>query len=81
EYIRLKQIEKQLRGLQLKTKIQKGFDYGDWPIIKPILGTKNDISIELAQWGFLPDMVHNQRGIQIFRSQRTTLNAQSENLF
>ena len=35
EYIRLKQIEKQLRGLQLKTKINKGFDYNDWPIIKP----------------------------------------------
>ena len=81
EYIRLKQIEKQLRGLQLKTKINKGFDYSDWPIIKPIPGTENDISIELAQWGFLPDMVHNQRGIETFRSQRTTLNAQSENLF
>ena len=79
EFIRLKNIEKQLRGMQLKTKIHKGFDYSDWPIIKPIY--KNDISIELAQWGFLPNMVHNRKGIETFRSQRTTLNAQSENLF
>lgn len=54
EYIRLKSIEKQLNNLSEVGKSVSGFDYSDWPVIKPIMnGT--DWKFANMEWGFAPD--------------------------
>jgi len=54
EWVRLKNLEKQIKALQEGSKmVHKGFDYEDWPIIKPI--GKYDWEVVNAEWGFIPD--------------------------
>lgn len=81
EYIRIRQIAKQLQAMVPKLTIRKGYDYGDWPIIKPIMGEPKDIEIAMARWGFLPDTVHKQADIRAFQEAIFSINAQGENLF
>lgn len=54
EWVRLKNLERQISSMQGGEKIvHKGFDYEDWPIIKPI--GKFDWEKVDAEWGFIPD--------------------------
>jgi hypothetical protein len=41
EFIRLMSIEKELKNLRLNIPARNGFDYRDWPIIKPVAGGKD----------------------------------------
>jgi putative SOS response-associated peptidase YedK len=81
EFIRLKNIEKELRGLKLVRPVQNGFDYRDWPIIKPSFDRKS-FDIEQAHWEFIPESVGDEVELQAARkSGYPWLNAKSENLF
>jgi putative SOS response-associated peptidase YedK len=54
EFIRLKNLEKQLDALAVPGKSVSGFDYTDWPVIKPIMNGA-DWKFATMEWGFLPD--------------------------
>lgn len=81
EFIRLNDIEKRLKALIPVTRIFHGFEYRDWPMIKPLKREKPDIDLGPARWGFLPDTVYRAAGIADFQTKVFSLNAQSENLF
>ncbi|CAN5818183.1 SOS response-associated peptidase [soil metagenome] len=90
EYIRLKSLEKKFAFLGDNLAIHKGFDYGDYPVIKPKADSRETERIEM-QWGFLPPYVNTEDKIKYFRfgykdasgqwrKPYTTLNATSEQL-
>lgn len=78
EYIRLMQIERQLKTLQLIRPMQSGFDYSDWPIIKP--KGKNDIEIVEAHWEFIAPWCKTWDEVKEGRKKFTTLNAVGEKI-
>ena len=80
EYIRLLTIEKEIKNLRLNRPVQSGFEYKDWPILKPVAG-KKDFEIKEAHWEYIPQNIHNVQQLQQARKFRTWLNARSENLF
>lgn len=73
-------IEKELKELRLNRPMQKGYDYKDWPIIKPIAGT-NDLTIKFVHWEYIPDTVCNEIQLKEARKKFMWLNAKAENLF
>jgi len=90
EYQELIDLEKVVAFLNEDFVIQKGFDYNDFPIIRPIAGTHETERVKM-QWGFLPPTLKNEEEIKNFRfgykdpSGRyvkgfITLNATSEEL-
>ena len=90
EYLELKELEKVIAFLNEDFAIHKGFDYGDFPVIRPVAGTHETERVKM-QWGFLPPSLKNEEEIKNFRfgykdvSGRyikgfTTLNATSEEL-
>lgn len=54
EFIRLKNIEKQLDALQYAGMSVNGFDYGQWPVIKAV-NDNTDWKFAPMEWGFVPD--------------------------
>ena len=80
QYIRLKAIQKEVQNLRLFRPVQKGFDYRDWPVIKPVIG-KQDFEIKEVHWEYIPQNIFNVQQLQQARQFRTWLNARSENLF
>jgi putative SOS response-associated peptidase YedK len=80
EYIRLLGIEKEIKNLQLNRKVQKGFDYRDWPIIKPINNGK-DFEIKNVHWEYIPEFICDEVQLKDARIMQTWLNAKAENLF
>ena len=56
-----------------------GFDYGDYPIIKP-LANGTDFEIKLAHWEFLPNFVRTTEDLAAFRKKYITMNAKGEDL-
>ena len=80
ELIRLLAIEKELKNLKLSRKVQSGFEYGDWPIIKPVFG-KKDFEIILAHWEYIPAFIKDEFELRESRKMTTWLNAKGENLF
>ena len=80
DFIRLKAIEKELRNLKLNRLAHNGFEYKDWPIIRPIENGK-DIVIENIHWEYIPPSVLDEHDLIKFRDQYDTLNAKAENLF
>ncbi len=55
EHIRLMELEKSLRDyeLSLNRPMQSGFDFGDWPVIKPVDGG-NDFEPVMMHWELIP---------------------------
>lgn len=80
EYIRLRAIEKEIKNLNLNRKAQSGFEYSDWPIIKPVFG-KKDIEIVNAHWEYIPGFIKDEFDLKEARKRNTWLNAKGENLF
>lgn len=79
ELLRLLAIEKELKNFQLEKPLQSGFDYSDWPIVKPIEG-KRDIEVVMAHWEFVAPWCKNLGEVQMGRKKYTTLNATGEKL-
>ncbi|MEQ1798985.1 MAG: SOS response-associated peptidase family protein [Lacibacter sp.] len=80
DYIRLMAIEKEIRNLLLLRKVQSGFDYGNWPVIKPINGGK-DFELTEMHWEYIPYFIKNAHELKESRKMFTWLNAKAENLF
>jgi putative SOS response-associated peptidase YedK len=80
QYLRLLKIKKEISDLRLNLPVRNGFDYRDWPIIKPIAG-KEDFEIKQTHWEYIPQNIFNVQQLQEARKYRTWLNARSENLF
>src|SRR5690349_11736462 len=80
EFIRLKSIEKELKNLTLNRPAQTGFDYRDWPIIKPTYD-KKDIEIKNVHWEYIPESVYDEFALREARKHYSWLNAKGENLF
>ncbi|MBL7745315.1 MAG: SOS response-associated peptidase family protein [Chitinophagaceae bacterium] len=80
EFIRLIAIEKELKNLRINRPAQSGFDYRDWPVIKPIFG-KKDFEIVNMHWEYIPSFIHDANDLKNSRIKNTWLNAKSENLF
>ena len=93
EFIRYKQQQKELKQLNAALHHQpakKGFDYSDWPIIKPSIDGC-DWEVVAMEWGFLPERLKTQQDAMNFRRgytnasgkfipPMTTLNAMGEEL-
>lgn len=79
EYIRLKEIEKELKHLNSLRPLANGFDYSDWPIIKPAQNGQY-ITVQDAHWEFIPAWVKNGTELAISRKKFSTLNATAEKL-
>lgn len=80
EFIRLKQMEKALRGMaKSDVPVQEGYTYRDWPILKPIKD-KSDFEIVMAHWEFLPPVIASGEAHLGFRERYDTLNAKGETL-
>lgn len=79
EYIRYKRMQKELDHLNSLRKMASGFDYSDWPIVKPKDGG-NDCEIVDAHWEFIPKWIRNKLELQDSRKKFTTLNATAEKL-
>lgn len=81
DFIRLKGIEKELKGLRLNRPVGNGFDYQDWPIIKPTIDRKNFEIIE-AHWELIPPSILDEIDLANARKGGIPwLNAKAENLF
>ena len=90
EYDELKALEKVVAFLNEDFAIHKGFDYGDYPIIRPIGKTHETERVKM-QWGFLPSYLRTWEDVNKFRNgykdesgryykPYLTLNATSEEL-
>ena len=69
-FVRYKQQQKELNELHqsiLQQPVRRGFDYSDWPIIKPIYNG-NDWKAVPMQWGFLPSNIKDQAAADRFRN-------------
>jgi putative SOS response-associated peptidase YedK len=69
-YIRYKQQEKELKQLRaalLYQPAKKGFDYSEWPIIKPSADGK-DWDVVAMEWGFIPSYLKNREEVKRFRN-------------
>ena len=80
EFIRLMAIEKQLRNLKLNKPAYNGFEYKDWPIIRPI-SDGTDFVLENVHWEYIPPSVQDHEELPRYRQQYDWLNAKAENLF
>lgn len=91
DFIRLKNLEKELKHLNSLRRLASGFDYSDWPILKPKKGG-SDFDVIDAHWEFIPPFVKNLSELQAIRSGINPatgakkkpipwLNARAENLF
>jgi putative SOS response-associated peptidase YedK len=90
EYNELKELEKVIAFLNEEFAIHKGFDYGEFPVIRPIANTHETERVKM-EWGFLPTHLRTKLDVERFRKgykdefgrfnkPYTTLNATSEEL-
>jgi len=76
QYIEFKAKEKKIEALDIE--LQNGFDYSDFPIIKP--NKSVDWDVEMALWSFVPSWIRTKEQLTESRKKFTTLNATAENL-
>ncbi len=93
EFIAYKEKQKELKHLNQNLLLQtarRGFDYSDWPIIKPFQDGK-DWELVAMEWGFIPSWITNREDVVKFRNGYkdangkfiigyTTLNAMGEEI-
>ena len=74
--LKLKEKEKTL--IEVDRKMQNGFEYKNWPIIKAM--GNDDWGIEMAHWEFVPYWIKSEEALKESRKKFNTLNATSERL-
>lgn len=79
QFIRLMAIEKELNNIELNIRARNGFDYRDWPVIKPIEKGR-DFEIKRLHWEYIPASVQDEFELSQSRANYTWLNARSETL-
>lgn len=93
QYLRLKEILKELTRLEyerLQIPFQSGFDYREWPVLKPSPDGM-DVNLSFMEWGIIPSFIHTRADAEKFRKgykdergyhpPRLTLNAIGEEMF
>jgi len=70
--------EKQKALIEVERKMQNGFEYKNWPIIKAV--GDNDWQVEMAHWEFVPYWIKSENALKESRKKFNTLNATSERL-
>lgn len=81
QYIKLKQIEKQIGVLAALKTLQNAFDYSNWAIIRATSIEKEDFEILPAHWEFIPNWIGNEHALMLKRKEGIPwFNATSENL-
>lgn len=75
----LELLEQERELKEIERSVQSGFEYKDWPIIKPT-GNNNWV-IEMAHWEFIPAWNKSMSDVIENRKKFTTLNATAEKLF
>lgn len=66
--------------MQFNIPIKRGFDYKDWPIVRPV-DNGADVSIEMAHWEFIPPFIHDADELANARKQGIPwLNAKGETI-
>ena len=66
QYIRLKQIEKELGALATMRLLQDGFMYGDWPVLQRRPDVE-DFDIVEMHWELIPDWVNTMAEMELIR--------------
>lgn len=68
EHIRLMELEKSIRDyhLSLDRPMQSGFDFSDWPVIKPVDGG-NDMELAMMHWELIPFYFKTWAEVEKFR--------------
>jgi hypothetical protein len=66
EFVRLKNLEKELKNINLYRPAQNGFEYGDWPVITAT-GDRSDFEVTTMEWGFIPGYLMNREAVKNFR--------------
>ena len=80
ELLKLLHLEAIVRNYELLNRpLQSGFEYKDYPIVKPVNGGK-EILLEEAHWEFIPKMVRTQADLPAFRKKYLTMNATGEKI-
>ena len=80
DFIKLKQIEKEVGILATLEIVRSGFDYNDWGIVKANTD-KKDIEITPAHWEFIPQWISNESELKNARKKGIPwLNATAEKL-
>jgi putative SOS response-associated peptidase YedK len=80
ELLKLLHMEAIVKNYEILNRpLQSGFEYKDYPIVKPVNGGK-EIVLEEAHWELLPWMVKTQADLPGFRKKYTTMNAKGENI-
>ncbi len=74
----LKVFERKKQLQAMESLVQSGFEYKDWPIIKP--QQNNDWSLEMAHWEFVAPWIRTQEAQKESRKKFMTLNATCERL-
>ncbi len=82
EYIRLMNLEKEIKAIaaMFAKPLQSGFEYSNFPIIKPIDGGC-DFEIVNAHWEFIAPWLNTWDDVKEARKKYSTLNAVGETLF
>ncbi len=79
QFIRLKQLEKELGTLAAMDALVSGFSYGDWQVVTA--NGANDIEIRKMHWEFIPWWIKDEAQLRETRKQGIPwLNATSEKL-
>lgn len=79
-YIRLLAIEKEIKNFFLLRNVQSGFEYTNWPVLKPTNEGK-DFELSDMHWEYIPSFIKNAEELKEARKMLTWLNAKGENLF
>lgn len=81
DLIKLLELEKEINEMiSAYVPLQSGFDFKNWPILKPINGG-NDIELEMAHWELIAPWVSSIEQMEESRKKFNTLNAVGEELF
>jgi putative SOS response-associated peptidase YedK len=81
QLVKLIGIEKAVAAFATQAKVlQSGFEYADYPILKPVDGGK-DADLVMAHWELIPYWVKTREDLPEFRKKTNTLNAVGEEMF
>jgi len=79
EFIRLKNMEVQVKNQDLHCPVMSGFEYANWPILIPSADGKS-IELNFAHWELIPFWITDRKALAESRKKFTTLNATAEKL-
>jgi putative SOS response-associated peptidase YedK len=71
---------KELKPFRINRPVQSGFDFKDWPVLKPVTGEQT-FEIREIHWEYIPDYIHDEYELLDALIMNTWLTCRGENLF